>query len=69
MAAWAGLTGHSLAVSPTSSGRRWRVTCECGYNVGPTTPTCRTEAQAWSKGLHHFRSVAERLRANGVPVT
>jgi len=71
------ISGHDMKVRPTESGRRWQLTCSCGYGfarwIGDTPPTCATEREAIKKGAYHLvkvdRQTAGRDRLNGVSAT
>lgn len=71
------ISGHSMEVHPTESGRRWVLTCTCGYGVprwaGDTPSTCATEREAIRKGAYHLVQVDKRTairdRVNGVSTT
>jgi hypothetical protein len=68
------ISGHSMEVRPTPSGRRWVLECSCGYGVarwaGDRPSTCATEREAIRKGAYHLvqvdKQTAMRDRVNGV---
>jgi hypothetical protein len=64
--------GHEhLAVVETRSRRRWKASCECGWNEGPTDPTNATAAEAVRRSVWHLESVIRAHLAkesNGVSV-
>ncbi len=65
--------GHErLAVVETASRRRWKASCQCGWNTGPTDPTNATLAEAVGRARWHLESVLREHLAqetNGVSVT
>ena len=54
--------GHTdLALFPTKSGRRFFVTCSCGYK----STTRRTEVDALGAAVHHALKAGQEARQNG----
>lgn len=54
--------GHSMVVDRTTSGRRWRWSCECGagwHQEGD--PTRATELEALRSCVHHGRNVKRAM--------
>lgn len=58
--------GHTnLAIERTESGRRWSLSCACGYGApmsdGRPTVTRATFEEAVRTGQHHLRSEVQRF--------
>lgn len=49
------IPGHAITVKPTTSGRRWVTTCECGY----VSATSAVESIALGKGIHHWNKIRQ----------
>lgn len=52
--------GHArLKVEATASGNRWKASCSCGWNTGPTDPTRATQSGAVGHARWHVEKVLE----------
>ncbi len=70
------IPGHSIRVEPTTSGRRWRIRCECGFggdqpnNPGMPTRTYATDVVALATAIRHLHKVqrdpVDQARRDGV---
>lgn len=57
--------GHSrVTIEPTESGKRYRLTCTCGWGApladGRPTVTRATEVEAAGAAVHHVRTAVDR---------
>lgn len=68
------MDGHRMKIDRTESGRRWDVSCECGWHqprwAGDRPPTYATEQVAVAQASRHYlkelREAGRQERLNGL---